>query len=128
MRTKKSLTELSRVVIALALVAPAVHAADATHGASVFDEECSDCHSVKPDKNKKGPTLFGVVGRPAGSVADFNYSDAMKAGGFTWSPDRLSSYISAPKKTVSGGKMKYDGLANDQARADLIAYLSTLRQ
>lgn len=127
MRTKKSLLGFSRLVIALVLVAPAVHAADATHGASVFDEECSDCHSVKPDKNKKGPTLFGVVGRQAGSIADFNYSDAMKASGINWSPDRLSSYMTAPKKAVPGGKMKYDGLANDQARADLIAYLSTLR-
>ena len=126
MLTKKSRLGLSRLVITLALAAPAVHAADAAHGASVFDEECSDCHSVKPDKNKKGPTLFGVVGRHAGSVADFNYSDAMKASGITWNQDRLSGYISAPKKTVPGGKMKYDGLASEQAKADLIAYLSTL--
>jgi cytochrome c len=127
MRMQKSPIGLSRLVMALALVVPAAHAADAAHGASVFDEECSDCHSVKPDKNKKGPTLFGVVGRPAGSIGAFNYSDAMKASGITWSPDRLSAYVSAPKKIVPGGKMKYDGLAGDQDRADLIAYLSTLR-
>lgn len=126
MRAKGSPIALYPLAAALALLSPGVQAADAAHGASIFDEECSDCHSVKPDKNKKGPTLFGVVGRPAGRIADFNYSDAMKASGITWNQDRLSSYITAPKKTVPGGKMKYDGLGNDQSRTDLIAYLASL--
>ena len=118
---------LHRLTILTALLVPAAHAADATHGASVFDEECAECHSVKAGKNKKGPSLYAVVGRPAGSIPDFNYSDAMKASGITWSADRLSDYIAAPRKTVPGGKMKYDGLDSDQARADLVAYLTTLR-
>ena len=118
---------LHRLTILTALLVPAAHAADATHGAGVFDEECAECHSVKAGKNKKGPSLYAVVGRPAGSIPDFNYSDAMKASGITWSADRLSDYIAAPRKTVPGGKMKYDGLDSDQARADLVAYLTTLR-
>lgn len=126
MRKAIAIRNLRRFVLAVAIVAPLANAADATRGAGVFDEECSECHSVTPGKNKKGPSLAGVVGRPAGSIADFNYSDAMKASGITWSADRLGAYVTAPKKTVPGGKMKYDGLASDQARADLIAYLSTL--
>lgn len=126
MLSTRSSHRLGRLILAAVLLSPVVHAGDATHGASVFDEECSDCHSVKAGKNKKGPSLLGVVGRPAGSIADFNYSDAMKASGITWSVDRLNDYVSAPKKTVPGGKMKYDGLGSEQARADLIAYLSSL--
>ena len=52
---------------------------DSKRGADVFAEECGDCHSAVPGKNKKGPSLTGVNGRKAGSVADFSgYSDAMK--------------------------------------------------
>lgn len=103
----------------------ACHAADAGKGADVFAEECGDCHSLMPGKNKKGPNLNGVVGRNAGTVADFaGYSDAMKQSGIVWTTERLDLYIAQPRKAVPGGRMKYDGLADAQARADLIAYLS----
>ncbi len=114
------------LALALALVTPLAQAADGTQGASVFDEECSDCHSIKVGKNKKGPSLFDVTGRPAGSIADYSYSDALKGAGFSWSKDKLDQYLQAPKKLVPGGKMKYDGLANAQSRAELIAFLGSL--
>lgn len=103
-------------------------AGNAKKGADTFAEECGDCHSTVAGKNKKGPSLFGVVGRPAGSVADFaGYSDAMKQLGYVWTADKLEIYIAQPRKVVPGGKMKYDGLDDAQARADVIAYLSTLK-
>lgn len=106
---------------------PAHAAGDASHGADVFAEECAECHSPKEGKNKKGPSLFNVVGRKAGTMADFVYSDGMLQSGITWTPDRIEAYITAPKKVVPGGKMKYEGLADAKARADLLAYLATLR-
>lgn len=111
------------------LVAPQVHAAgDAKRGADVFAEECGDCHSTVPGKNKKGPNLHGVVGRKAASIADFaGYSDAMKQSGITWSADRIDAYISQPRKVVAGGKMKYDGLDDAASRADVIAYLNSVK-
>jgi len=102
-------------------------AGNPTQGASVFDTECSDCHSVTAGKNKKGPSLFGVVGRTPATIENFKYSDAMRANHTTWSAEQLDAYITAPKRVVPGGKMKYDGLANATERADLIAYLSGLR-
>jgi len=111
----------------LAGTAPAMASGNATAGADVFDQECSDCHSIKPGKNKKGPTLAGIPGRKAASIADFTgYSDALKASAVTWTPDNINAYVKAPKGLVPGGKMKYDGLADDKARADLLAYLATL--
>lgn len=98
-------------------------AGDATKGADVFDGQCAECHSVKPGKNKKGPSLFGVVGRKAGSVADYSYSDAMKNSGITWTSEKLDEYITHPKKTVPGDKMKFDGLDDAAQRADLIQFL-----
>jgi cytochrome c len=102
---------------------------NAKDGSAVFVEECSDCHSSVPGKNKRGPTLVGVIGRKAGSVADFSgYSDAMKQADWFWTADKLDGYISAPKKIVPGGRMKYDGLADAKARNDVIAYLSSLKK
>lgn len=115
-------------IAALVLAAPLAQAAgDAGHGKQVYQEECADCHSITAGKNKKGPSLFGVVGRASATIADFKYSDAMRGANRTWNADALETYITAPKKTVPGGKMKYDGLDNAQSRADIIAFLSTLQ-
>lgn len=105
----------------------AIAAGDAKKGADVFAGECGDCHSPKEGKAKKGPPLFGVNGRAAGAIADFNYSEAMKASGITWSPEKIDAYITRPKKVVPGGRMKYDGLDDAAARADVIAYLLSLK-
>lgn len=103
-------------------------AGDAKKGADVFAEECGDCHSVAPGKNKKGPSLHGLNGRKAGSVADFSgYSDAMKQSSIVWAPEKVDAYIAQPRKIVAGGKMKYDGLAEATSRADVIAYLMSLK-
>lgn len=103
-------------------------AGDAKKGADVFAEECGDCHSVAPGKNKKGPSLLGINGRKAGSITDFaGYSDAMKQSGIAWNPEKIDAYIAQPRKVVPAGKMKYDGLAEAGARADVIAYLTSLK-
>jgi cytochrome c len=108
--------------------ATALAAGDAKRGANVFAEECGDCHSALPGKNKKGPSLTGIDGRKAGTVADFaGYSDAMKQSGIEWTAEKIDLYLVAPKKVVSAGKMKYDGLADATARADVIAYLLSLK-
>jgi cytochrome c len=111
-----------------ALLAPsAASATDAKAGSDAFAVHCAECHSVKEGKNKKGPSLFAGFGRKAGALADFAYSDAMKASGISWNAEQLDAYLALPKKALPGGKMKYDGLPDAKARADLIAYLATLR-
>ena len=110
-------------VVALAAALPA-QAADAGHGAKVFRSQCAECHSTKEGRNKDGPSLFGVVGRHAGSVAGYRYSDAMKGSGLVWTDAELDAYLTNPRKLVPGCKMKYRGLADSGARADLIAFLN----
>lgn len=115
-------------LVSVLVVSQAWAAGDAKKGADVFAEECGDCHSTVAGKNKKAPTLNGVFGRKAGSVADFSgYSDSMKQSAITWSPEKVDAYITAPKKVVPAGKMKYDGLADAAARADVIAYLQSVK-
>ncbi len=122
---------MSRLLLMLAgvLVAGAVHAAgDPKRGADVFAEECGDCHSAVPGKDKKGPSLTGVNGRKAGSVTSFaGYSDAMKSSGITWTPEKIDAYLMAPKSVVPGGRMKYDGLPDAQRRADVIAFVLQMK-
>lgn len=96
-------------------------------GADTFAEECGDCHSAS-GKNKKGPSLIGLIGRQAGSVSEYSgYSDAMKQSGITWTPDKVDAYIAQPKKVIVGGKMKYDGLSDAKARADVISFILSLK-
>lgn len=107
---------------------PAWAAGNAAAGQDVFAEHCAECHSVKEGKHKKGPSLFATLGRPAASLPGFaNYSAALKASGKTWTAPTLEAYITNPKAAVPGGTMKYDGLDDPKARADLIAYLATLK-
>jgi cytochrome c len=75
--------------------------------------------------NRVGPSLWGVVGRKAGSIAGFNYSAANKNSGVNWSEDVLFTYLEAPQKFMPGTRMAFPGLKKPQDRADVIAYLKT---
>jgi cytochrome c len=110
--------------LVVALSGGAAVAADAAHGQDVFLTECADCHSMTVGRAKKGPSLAGIVGRKAGTSPEFGqFSSALQGSGITWTPDRLAAYLRNPRAAVPGGTMKYDGLADDKAVADLIAFL-----
>jgi cytochrome c len=102
------------------------YAGDAAAGKSVFNK-CAICHSPVAGKNSVGPSLFGVVGRASGSVAGFSYSDAMKAANKTWDEATLDAYLENPKAMVPGTKMIFPGLPKPEDRANVIAYLDTLK-
>ena len=95
---------------------------DAAKGATVF-VTCKTCHAIEEGVNKIGPSLHGVVGRKAGSIAGFAYSAANKNSGITWSPEKLYQYLENPQRVVPGTKMTFVGLPDGQKRADVIAYL-----
>lgn len=97
-------------------------AGDPVKGKTVF-ARCVICHAVEPGKNKLGPSLSGVVGKPAGSVAGFSYSPAMKAAKINWTENNLGKYLANPRGFVPGTKMIFAGLPNAADRANVIAYL-----
>ncbi len=114
-------------VMAILAVSSAAYAdGDAVAGKSVFNK-CAICHSPAPGKTIVGPTLFGVVGRPSASVPGFSYSDAMKAANKTWDAATLDVYLTDPKAMVPGTKMIFAGLPKTEDRANVIAYLETLK-
>lgn len=101
-------------------------AADPAAGQKVFKTQCGICHSVIEGKNGLGPTLFGVVGRRAGGVPDFNYTADHKKLGITWTTAALDKYLTNPRAMVPDTSMIYPGLKDNAQRANLIAYLATL--
>ena len=111
---------------AVAFGSIAAQAADAESGKNVF-KQCMACHTTEQGKNKVGPSLFGVVDRPAGKVDGFKYSKPMQekaAGGLVWTPENLKAYITAPKEVVPGGTMAFAGIKDPAKVDDLIAYLA----
>lgn len=115
--------------LAVLVAVPAAAAPDPAKGRAVFASQCSLCHSdARGGHVVIGPPLFGVVGRPAGSLSGFAYSATMRAAGFTWTSDRLRAYLPAPRAYLPGVKMTYPGLKNPNQLEDLIAYLSTLQR
>jgi cytochrome c2 len=100
---------------------------DARNGAALFNR-CSICHSnTKGGPNKIGPNLFGVVGRKAGTYPGFSYSAAIKRSGITWTPEKLSAYLTSPQQAVPGNNMPFAGIDDAKQRTDIVAYLATLK-
>jgi cytochrome c len=97
---------------------------NAANGEKVF-AVCKTCHVAEKGVNRVGPSLWGVVGRKAGTIEGFKYSPANKNSGITWTEDNLFTYLAAPQKFMPGTYMAYAGMKSPQDRADLIAYLKT---
>ena len=114
-------------LVGIFAVVAAARAQDAAAGERVFKSQCSTCHAAVPGKNLVGPSLAGLFGRKAGEVPGFRYSAANKAADITWDAASLDPYLANPKAVIPGTSMLYAGLKNDGQRADLIAYLATLK-
>jgi cytochrome c2 len=125
----RSVPRLAGVVftLSLAAVGPQAKAADPAAGKAVFSSVCSICHSVQQGKNLIGPSLFDIVGRKTGAVPGFHYSTANQSANLTWDQATLDKYLQSPRTVIPGTIMTYAGLKDDTKRADLIAYLATLK-
>jgi cytochrome c len=116
-------------VVAGTLIAAASLAAvnslvgDPGRGKTLY-QACEACHSI--DENDLGPRHRGVVGRRAGSIADYSYSTALKNSGLTWDETTLDRWLTNPSSLVPGTKMFFQ-IGDAQSRADLIAFLKEQR-
>ena len=100
---------------------------DAVKGKKVF-KKCKACHKTDASgKHGVGPNLFSMFGKQAAHAEGYKYSKAMKASGLTWDEATLDTFLTKPKKMVKKTKMAFAGLKKPQQRADVIAYLKTLK-
>jgi len=96
----------------------------AAEGAKVF-KKCAACHSIaEGGGNKIGPKLWGVLGRPAGTIPDYKYSKAMVAHGKNWSFEEMNGFLIKPKDWIKGTKMSFVGLKKAKERAAVILYMN----
>ena len=97
---------------------------DALKGAALYQQHCTACHAT--DSNKIGPAHRGVVGRRIGSLPGYKYSDELARSRLRWTPQTLNAWLEDPEELVVGQRMGFQ-VENPQERADLIAYLTTLK-
>ena len=123
MQYRRSLEGLLALAGGLSLAL--AQAQDAAAGKAAF-AQCAACHSID-GSNGVGPSLQGVVGRKVGNFPGFRYSRAMKSAAFSWDASHLDAYLTDPQTALPGNVMPFSGVADTRARADLVAYLQTLK-
>ena len=125
---KQRLSAGGALIIALSLPLAALAqppaAGDIAAGDEAFQIHCAICHLA--EGGGQGPSLVGVFGRKAGSAPGFTYSPALTASNITWTAPDLDRYLENPQKAVPGAAMPV-AVADAKQRADLIAYLETLK-
>lgn len=115
------------LLVAMPLFAQAAPAGDPAKGARQF-LQCKACHTATSGgTHTVGPNLWGVYGAKAAGKPGFAYSPALTKAGITWTPEQLDAFLARPNARVPGSKMVFGGIANPQARKDVIAYLQTLK-
>jgi cytochrome c len=123
--TNQTLLLLASCVAAAFTVSADDAAGDAAHGKEIYESRCFACHSV--DANRVGPMHMGVFGRKAGSIADYDYSKAVKKSKVVWNDKTLDRWLTDPEKLIPGQKMGFQ-VSEAKDRADIIAYLKTLKE
>ena len=100
-------------------------AQDAAAGKAVF-AQCTACHSID-GSNGVGPSLKGIAGTRAGAYAGFRFSRAMKNSTIVWDAKTLDDYIANPQGAIPGNVMPFSGIPDAKQRADLVAFLLSLK-
>jgi cytochrome c len=114
---------LSLIVVVFSVLADRGLSEGTLRGKDLFDKRCGGCHSL--DGDKEGPRLRGVYGRPAGAVASFHYSDALKSASFAWDAPTLEKWLTEPASVVPETDMDFRLEKRDE-RQEIIAYLKQL--
>ena len=113
-------------MVALGLAVLGAQAQDANKGKVVY-EACIVCHKLEPKSTEQGPTLIGIVGRRSGVLDDFRFSRAIVGANIVWNEATLDAYLADPQAYIIGMRMPFGGIPDKVERADLIAFLETLR-
>jgi cytochrome c len=93
-----------------------------------FNDHCRECHSFVKNDNRLGPSLYGVVGRKAGTLPGYAYSESLKGSGVTWNAATLDKWIADPDAVIPGNAMSppYSGLTEPKIRNKIVAFLKTI--
>jgi|SRR5579871_1358951 len=114
------------LVVTAAMAQMPLPAAKPPDGSTLFKQQCATCHTNNTsDPVRQGPSLFGVVGRKAGTIDGFHYSAGFAKADFAWDDSKLDAWITNPQAMIPGTNMAYRQ-AKPEVRAAIIAYLKEL--
>jgi len=126
-RVSRSVAITALVFLALvatsALLLSQADGQSAAQGQALFEKRCTGCHAL--DADHEGPRLRGVVGRAAGSVKTFQYSEALKNAKHTWDEANLDKWLTDPESVVPDNDMSFR-VPKQEERAAIISYLKSL--
>ena len=117
------LVPMAVIMVAAGRYQETAPAEDVAKGKAAFERRCTGCHSL--DRDKEGPRLAGVVGRKAGSVEGFPYSDALKASAMVWDEALLNKWLAGPDTLVPGVEMDFH-VPDAGERTEIIRYLRAM--
>ena len=116
------LTDEQKLALLATLPAP-YNEGDLENGRRVF-ARCRSCHTITPNgPNMTGPNLYNVFGSEVGTKDKFRYSNALLEADFKWDAEKLDEWLLRPRDYLPGNKMSFVGIAAEQDRRDVIAFL-----
>jgi cytochrome c len=108
----------------LLLLAQAAVGEPAGDGFALYQRHCRMCHTMAEADHRLGPSLHGIVGRPAGTAEGFAYSSALRSSPVVWDVSALDAFLADPVGFLPGNGMVYPGMASAEDRAAVIAYMA----
>jgi cytochrome c len=129
-----TLATLSATVVSTTILAaePASEAAGRLSGIEAVGQEivaarCSNCHSLTPAPTSFAPTLHGLLGRKAGDVEGFPYSEKLRALDLVWSSESLDVWLASQSLESPILRMRHLGIENASERQAVVAYIASLK-
>lgn len=93
-------------------------------GKPLFDKYCSGCHDIGVGAgNGEGPKLNGIIGRPAGTIRNYDYSTANRRSAVVWTRRNFETFIADPQAAMPGTRMMVPGVGEAPERAAISAYV-----
>lgn len=102
-------------------------AAEHAQGERLFRSQCVGCHSIEPGRHLAGPSLHALLGRPVGSLDDYDYSPALREAELVWNRETLDAFLAGPDRFLPGTRMLLWGL-DERTRGPIIDYLESLAE
>lgn len=129
MKTLSLLSLLSCLGVAQMACAenPAFERIKLAAGEELFAADCRRCHSTDASRDSYGPLLEGIIGRKAGSVEGYDYSEALKAAGIVWTEPALLAWMADNQGLIPGTKMRHVGITNPVEAEFVLTYLRSVQ-
>lgn len=127
-RRTRSIWLMAAAALPMLLVTSHAPAADEhAQGERLFRSQCVGCHSIEPGMHLAGPSLHAVMGRPVGSLDDYDYSPALREAELVWNRENLDAFLAGPDRFLPGTRMLLWGL-DEPTREHIIGYLESLAE